>query len=197
MFKKSNTRLAALAITATAIMMLSIASCKKEEKTVTPAPPGNEFLTTTILTAINTAAPFDTSIAIWRDLTPDDTNPPDTSQAILNLKKNATYKVTIGLLDETTTPAGDIGEDVLARANYHLFCFFPSASLSPNLTVVRTDLDSNNPPLQVGLKNNFITTNVSTGLLEVVLRHQPNVKNGSCDPGSIDLDINFTINIIN
>lgn len=197
MYKKRIIKLSALALTATAAAVLTIASCKKEEKTVTPAPPGNEFLTTAILTCINTAAPFDTTIGTWRDLTPDDTNPPDTSQAILNLKKNATYKVQIGLLDETKNPAGDIGADVLARANYHLFCFNPSASVSPNITIVRTDLDTNNPPLQIGLKDNFITTNVSTGVLEVVLHHQPNVKNGSCDPGSVDLDVNFRLNIIN
>jgi hypothetical protein len=107
------------------------------------------------------------------------------------------YRVQIGLLDETKNPSGDIGADVLARGNYHLFCFNTSSSLGSNLTVTRTDLDTNNPPLAIGLKDNFTTVNLSNGSLEVILRHQPNAKNGSCDPGSTDLDVNFQIHIVN
>ncbi|MEO8085996.1 MAG: hypothetical protein ABI763_04200 [Bacteroidota bacterium] len=197
MYKKSFFKLSAFAFVAIVAAMLTVASCNKEEQTVTPAPPGNEFLTTTILTCINSSAPFDTVIGTWRDLTPEDTLPPDTSQAILNLKKNSVYNVSIGLLDETTNPAGDIGADVLSRGNYHLFCFNTSSSLGNNFSITRTDHDTNNPPLAIGLKNNFTTINTSIGTLEVILRHQPNVKNGSCDPGSTDLDVNFQVNVIN
>lgn len=197
MKKKSIKGISAFVLSAATVALLSISSCKKDEKTVTPAPPGNEFLTTTILTCINTNAPYDTTIATWRDLTPDDTIPPDTSNAILNLKKNSVYKVQIGLLDETTNPAGDIGAEILERGNYHLFCFNTSSSLGSNLTITRTDLDTNNPPLPIGLQDNFTTVNVSNGTLEVALRHQPNVKTGTCDPGSTDLDVNFQVNIIN
>ncbi len=197
MNKKSIVQLSAFALIAATVAMLLIASCKKEEKTVTPAPPGNEFLTTTILTCINTNAPYDTTVGTWRDLTPDDTNPPDTSKAVLNLKKNTVYHVSIGLLDETKSPSGDIGSDILARGNYHLFCFNTSSSLGSNLAVTRTDHDTNNPPLAIGLKDDFTTTNVGDGFLEVILRHQPNLKNGSCDPGSTDLDVNFRIHITN
>src|SRR6267378_5303710 len=105
--KKPIIKRSAVALVATTVVMLTIASCKKQEQIVTPAPPGNEFLTTVILTCINSTG-ADTSKAIWRDLTPDDPNPPDTSKAILNLKKNAVYHMTIGMLDETKTPAGDI-----------------------------------------------------------------------------------------
>ena len=194
MKKKQMYLLPILAITVSAAMMLTVASCKKEEKTVTPAPPGNEFLTTAILTCINTTG-SDTVIGVWKDLTPDDTNSPDTSKAILKLKENSTYNVTIQLLDETKSPAGVISDDVLARANYHLLCFTPSSSLGSKLKVEITDYDSNNPPLPLGLKDKFTTGAISNGVLNVVLRHQPNVKNGSCDPGSTDMDVNFTVNI--
>ncbi len=197
MQKKSIISLTGFAFTMVTVAVLSIVSCKKEEKVVTPAPPGNEFLTTTILTCINSVAPFDTVVGTWRDLTPDDTIPPDTSHAILNLKKNSVYRVQVGLLDATKTPAGDIGADILSRGNYHLFCFTTSSSLGGNLTVTRTDHDTNNPPLAIGLQDNFTTINTCDGALEVILRHQPNVKNGSCDPGSTDLDVNFQIHIIN
>jgi hypothetical protein len=64
-----------------------------------------------------------------------------------------------------------------------------------NLTVTRTDLDNNNPPMQIGLTDNFVTGAASTGILRVVLRHQPNAKNGTYDPGSSDLDVTYAVTI--
>jgi hypothetical protein len=64
-----------------------------------------------------------------------------------------------------------------------------------NLTVTRTDMDTNTPPLQIGLTDNFVTGAASTGILRVVLRHQPNAKNGTYPPGSTDFDITYAINI--
>lgn len=195
MKKSSIFNLSVVVLLAATATVLSISSCNKEEKIVTPAPPGNEFLTTVIVTCTNDANSGDVVTGTWRDLTPDDLNPPDTSMAILNLKKNSTYHVTIKLLDETTTPAGVISDDILARGNYHLFCFNVSSSLGGNLTVTKTDHDTNNPPLPIGLQDDFTTLTASNGVLNILLRHQPNVKDGSCDPGSTDLDVNFQVNI--
>jgi hypothetical protein len=69
----------------------------------------------------------------------------------------------------------------------------PGTSL--NLTVSRTDLDTNNPPLQIGLTDQFVTGAASSGILRVVLRHQPNAKNGTYDPGSTDLDVTYAVSI--
>ncbi|MGH2566307.1 MAG: hypothetical protein ACRDE5_17440, partial [Ginsengibacter sp.] len=63
------------------------------------------------------------------------------------------------------------------------------------LTVTRTDLDTNTPPLPIGLQDDFVTGAAGTGTLNVQLRHQPNAKNGTCAPGSSDADVDFTINI--
>jgi hypothetical protein len=49
--------------------------------------------------------------------------------------------------------------------------------------------------LQIGLTDNFVTGAASNGWLRVVLRHQPNVKNGTYDPGSTDFDVNYKVNI--
>jgi hypothetical protein len=64
-----------------------------------------------------------------------------------------------------------------------------------NLTVSRTDLDTNNPPLQIGLTDQFVTGAASSGILRVVLRHQPNAKNGTYDPGSTDFDVTYAVSI--
>ena len=70
-----------------------------------------------------------------------------------------------------------------------------SAANALNLTVSRTDQDTNNPPLQIGLQDSFVTGAASSGILRVVLRHQPNAKNGTYDPGSTDLDVTYAVTV--
>ena len=70
-----------------------------------------------------------------------------------------------------------------------------SAATALNLTVTRTDMDSNTPPLQIGLQDNFVTGAASSGILRVVLRHKPNAKNGTYDPGSTDFDVTYAVSI--
>jgi hypothetical protein len=168
-------------------------ACNKQEKAVAPPVPGNEFITTLKLVATNAADSTDTVSGASTKLNPNDTSAPDTSLARLTLRANAVYNVKVMLLDETKNPPDDITPEILQRENYHLFCFTIAPAL--NLSVQRTDHDTNNPPLEIGLTDKFTTGNASSGNLEVVLHHQPNVKNGTCDPGSIDIDVNFTINI--
>lgn len=178
------------------LFSLFISGCKKEEQVVSPPLPGNEFLTTVKLELVNTVT-NDTVIGIWRDLTPEDTNPADTSLALLNLKENSTYKATIFLLDETKNPAEDITTEIKERGNYHQLFYFPSPNLGANLVVNVTDTDTNSPPLPLGITTNFITNAAAIGKVNVILRHQPNVKNGTFAPGSTDIDVNFQVNISN
>ena len=70
-----------------------------------------------------------------------------------------------------------------------------SAATALNLWVTRTDVDTNNPPLQIGLQDNVYTGAASSGILRVVLRHQPNAKNGTYAPGSTDLDVTYAVTI--
>lgn len=176
--------------------VLAFSSCKKEEMIVSTPVAGNEFMTTVKLRFENKNNPSDTTWAVWKDLTPDDQNAPDTSGAIINLDKSKTYKVSVKILDETKNPAVDITEDIRERGNFHFFTFFTTGSISSNLTIVATDFDTNPTPFHIGLENEFTTgNNVSTGRLEGVLRHQPNTKNGTFAPGNSDIDVFFTLNI--
>jgi hypothetical protein len=219
--KKRMFYLSGLALVAIASTMFTLSSCKKSEQIVTPAPPGNEFLTTVVLQCINTKIPYDTETCIWRDLTPNGSNLPDTSEAILNLARNSTYACSVYILDESQQklkknlmdsnhfninklPANDsttnVTTEIRARQNYHLVCFTMTqgtgGGLAANLSVVRDDYDGNSPPLQVGLIDTFTSlAAVNNGRMEVVLHHQPNVKNGDCSPGSIDFDVFYTVNL--
>jgi hypothetical protein len=179
-----------LALTAGLIMLIFYA-CKKDEKTVSPPLPGNEFLTTVRLVATNAADANDVQTATITDTTII-THPADTiNQPTLHLKANSSYNVSVLFLDETKTPAGNVTDDIYDRRNYHLICFDISGGAT--LTVARADLDTNNPPLPIGLQDKFTTAAAGTGTLNLQLRHQPNAKNGSCDPGSSDADVDFNI----
>ena len=109
------------------------------------------------------------------------------------LKKNSTYTCNIVILDETKTPPDTVSNVIKQRENIHLFVFFPSANLM--LTDSITDRDTNIPPLPFGLQSQIKTAAASSGSLRVVLRHQPNVKNGTYAPGSTDLDVTYPVNI--
>jgi hypothetical protein len=174
-------------------MVVMLNSCKKDETAVAPPVPGNEFLTTVGLKVTNAADASDVQYAYSTDTTliahpADSINTP-----VLNLKASTKYNVEVLFQDRTQTPFGDVTAEIRERQNYHLVCFTVSPSL--NLTVVRTDKDTNTPALEVGLTDQFTTGAAGTGELNVQLRHQPNVKNGSCEPGSTDADVTYTIHV--
>lgn len=225
------------------LFSLSLSGCSKSAETVTPALPGNEFLTTVQLQLTNTADPTDVQLCSSTQISPfTNTYQADStynSKAFLRLRANSTYTGRVLILDETKTPFDTVSVEILARENYHLFFFQPSpilvsnivisntttnipqndwltgqpasdttafgisvnelvatsAATALNLTVSRTDLDNNNPPLQIGLQDKFVTGSASSGILRVVLRHQPNAKNGTYDPGSTDFDVTYAVTV--
>jgi len=203
------------------IFLLFLTGCNKNASITTPHPPSNEFLTTVELVYQNTSNPADNGRGIWRQLDPTGVTPPDTSKAIITLKANSTYDMQVLILDETKTPADTVSTVIRQRQNYHLLYFQPTpisaanliisntstdipvsdgtvvSATGPylNLVVTRTDYDTNVPPMQVGLDNTFTTGAASTGWLRAVQRHQPNVKNGTYNPGSSDFDVNYRVNI--
>jgi hypothetical protein len=230
-------------VPAIVIAISIIAGCNKKAESVTPALPGNEFLTTVQLRLVNAADPTEIHTGSWSQMSPTShTYQPDSAyfnNAYLNLKANATYHCSVIILDSTQTPVDSVSNEILQRENYHLFFFQPSpilasnvvisntttyiptadwvtndntdttaggisineiaippSTLSPlNLVVNRTDMDDNTPPMQIGLQDDFITGAASTGTLRVVLRHQPNAKNGTYPPGSTDLDVTYAVTI--
>jgi hypothetical protein len=171
-------------------LAIIISSCKNKEEVGVPAPVGNEFLTTTILKLQNLANLTDTTSIRYQVI---GSNPVQITPDSLLLKKNAKYNCTVVILDVTKSPVDTVSIVVKQRANYHLFFFYPTTGL--NLSDTITDHDSNIPSLPLGLTSVITTGNASIGTLQVILRHQPNVKNGTYAPGSTDLDVFFPVKI--
>ncbi|QJW90034.1 hypothetical protein HNV11_11945 [Spirosoma taeanense] len=169
---------------------LMAGACKHDEQNVAPTD-DNEAITTASLSFTNTAAPREIVTATIENLNTQ----ADLSQATINLKANTTYTGGIVLLDKTKTPVLVVTDEIREKANEHLlvYTFTPATGSPASLTVTATDLDTNPTPLPVGLTTRAQTGMAGSGKLNVVLRHQPNVKNGLPAPGSDDLNINFPV----
>ena len=206
-----------------AALLALAAGCDKKEEIVAPTV-SNEALTTVTLRLVNTTVPTDVVTAQWEQLLNNQGQPlpVDVSQANLTLRANATYTGQLGILDKSQSPAFDVGAEIAgARANYHTVFYQPLRATGtpviptptgtdtypepiPNplpagpalaLTVTRTDNDTNRTPLPLGFQTRFVTGAAGTGYLRVVLRHQPNSKDGTFEPGSSDLDVGFCVTI--
>ena len=206
-----------------ALLLAAVAGCSKKEEVVAPTV-ANEALTTATLRLTNAADPADVVTAQWEQLLDNKGNPlpVDVSKANLTLRRNATYTGQLGILDKSQSPVFDVGGEIVeSRANYHSVFYQPlptaTALVIPaptgadtypepiptplpsgpalNLTVTTTDVDTNKTPLPLGFQTRFVTGAAGTGYLRVVLRHQPNVKDGTFAPGSTDLDAGFNVTI--
>ena len=106
----------------------------------------------------------------------------------IRLDASQDYNLSISVLDESD-PADteDITVEIMEEAEDHLFCF--SHSLPLDITI--TDTDANGLPL--GLLSTWNIMDGGSGSVTVVLRHQPEVKNGTCTVGEVDIEVAFPV----
>ncbi len=173
------------------LIALSTMSC--QPTIVDPvAPIENEYISTVKIIYSNPNDITDKGVAKWADLDNNPATPADTATAVLRLKKNAQYNLEILFLDETKTPADTISHEVKERSKFHLVCITPLTSIG--LTATPTDTDNNTPALPLGLKYRILTdSTLKNGMIRLRLKHQPSGKNGSCELGSSDADVRFSI----
>ena len=194
---------------------LTYAGCSSKSENAVAPNIANETITQASLKFTNEANGADTTSCTYTFHVDNTGEVTSTDSTTLTLKANAVYDAKVYMLDQTQKPVFVVSDEIKERQNYHLFFYqptpvttapvisnttpyIPGTPLTPNssplnLTVTRTDHDTNNPPLEVGLTAKFTTKAASTGNLRWVLRHQPNAKNGTFAPGSTDLDVNFNV----
>jgi len=172
-------------VTATAIA-LGFSSCKKDKDL--PEVDENELITTVSLRFTNKANAADVKTFTFKDIDGPSGASPIIDEIVLS--PNASYDMEVAsVLNEAETPAEDIREEIEEESDEHLFVYKPVG----NLTINATDKDVNNLP--IGLKASATTGAAGTGTLRMILRHQPDSKDGSETPGSSDLDISFNLKI--
>lgn len=188
--KQTSKNLKCMLITV-GLITATFSSCKKDNDLVKVPPPDQneiEIITTfTIkLTDINGVEPEVS--ATFQDLDESGGNAPTQFDEII-LAPNTTYTAQIILLNETNSPTDTISNEVLEEADEHLFCFTPSAA---NVVITRIDTDGT---YEIGLQSKWVTDAASTGTTQITLKHQPDLKDGTCAPGETDIELEFTTKI--
>ena len=179
---------------ATAVIASAIVGCKKDKEEVpTPAPPVNEeeVITTMKLIFTDSANTSNTVSATFKDPDGDGGSGATIFDTIM-LQANKTYLVDILLLNETASPVDTISNEVAEEANDHHFFFHHTGV---NIVTTYLDQDTNTPPLPVGLATKWKTGAVANGSSQVILKHQPGVKDGTETPGETDIEVTFATKI--
>ncbi|MDO9001231.1 MAG: hypothetical protein Q7W45_15815 [Bacteroidota bacterium] len=207
---------------AVAIALVGV-SCKKKDDDPKPTPttttgnppPNAQEVITTMKVMINdgttTATYFykdpDGDGGITGFYGPGTTTASAQTDSVINLLANKNYTVNLLLLDETKNPIDTISNEVLAEAADHMFFFnqqspsaLPSASVTisgTNLTITYKDSDGAATPKPIGLFTEWMTGAMTATKkeLNIELKHQPGVKDGTYAPGDVDVAVPFKIKI--
>jgi hypothetical protein len=171
------------------VLLFAITSCKKDKDDPSqPQPITNEeeVITTCKITFTDASGVQPEVTYQFQDPDGDGGNPPAVFDTI-RLASMTTYHTQIILLDESSMPIDTISNEVLEEADEHLFCFEVQTA---DVTIVRTDSDGT---YEIGLQSTWTTGNNSEGFVNVSLKHQPGVKDGTCAPGDTDIEILFPV----
>lgn len=137
----------------------------------------------------------DTIVSNWTDLDGPGGNLPILPDTI-KLKLGQTYQGTIQISSTVNGQLMDATNEIRTNSNAHLFCFdISSLKLpTPKLSIIRTDRDSKG--LEIGLQTEWNTgASTDSGMIWVHLKHQPSIKNGSCDIGETDIEVQFPYSV--
>jgi hypothetical protein len=211
-------------LSAAVVAGLLVVSCKKKKDdaptpTPTPTTTGGTNLDQEVITTLklNITDGTVTTTYLYKDpdgdggqaafYGPGATNTSAQTDSVINLLANKNYTVSILLLDETKNPIDTISNEVLEEGDEHQFFFnqltpsaLPNASVTiagTNLTINYLDVDEGTPVRPIGLLTKWMAGAATTNkqALNVELKHQPGVKNGTYAPGEVDVSAVFKIKI--
>ncbi|MCU0432609.1 MAG: hypothetical protein MUC87_04045 [Bacteroidia bacterium] len=174
----------------TLVIAASFTACKKDDDQVTVPPPvvnSVEIMNSLQLLVTDSVTGNAVDTVIFLDPDGDGSMAPSVWDT-LRLQPSKTYLVNILLLNTLANPVDTVSNEVLAEAHEHQFFFnFTGAGI----THTYLDSDTNTPPLPVGLQNKFRTGAAATGTTQVILKHQPGIKDGNITTGDTDIDVTF------
>lgn len=173
------------AIISTIIVLL--ASCK--DSSIAPDnPPSNESeLITTMKLLMKDSADGTERTFVFRD-TDGEGGAGPTQFDTIKLQSGRTYQCQMLLLDESKALTDTISNEVMEEADDHLVFYEVTAA---SLSIKIEDKDSKQLPL--GLISKWICNQKSSGTINIQLKHQPGVKDGSKAPGETDAMVEFPL----
>ena len=164
-------------------------SCKKD-KTDVPEPENEEeVITDIILTFTSQSDENEKIIVTANDPDGEGIQPIEIKENIV-LKENTVYNVTVEISNksDSSNPI-DITEEVKEEGDEHLFCY---TITDADVSVKRTDSDGK---YEIGIESTWTTKEASEGKIRMVLKHQPDIKDGTCEVGDADIDLTYTLKV--
>lgn len=168
--------------------MTLLAGCN--DKADEPQPADENELITTVNLKFTEQGTTTTQTFSWQDKDGDGGQAPTKFDKI-TLKPNATYDLTVELLDESKTPTESISDEVAEESDEHLFVY----TVNPATLATYTYGDKDAKNLPIGLKGTIKTGAAAVGNLRVQLRHQPGTKDGTATPGNDDVNLAFDLTV--
>ena len=163
-------------------------ACKKDENKTEDPPKAIDFelITTVKLTFTEQGNSAYKSSFYFKD--PDGVGgQPPIQLDTIKLTANTLYNCIIEFFDESNPDkVVDVTKEIKQTDSEHIICFTPKNGA--DLTVKRTDSDGK---YEVGLTSTWTIGKASSGSVLVVLKHQVGVKNGQCEPGETDVEVDF------
>jgi hypothetical protein len=82
--------------------------------------------------------------------------------------------------------------EIEKEKNNHLVCYeVSSLTMQPQSGITISVTDKDDKSLPIGLKTEWKTKTTDKGEIWIRLKHQPNIKTGSCDVGETDVEVVF------
>lgn len=185
-----NFKSISLGVTAGALVFMS---CNPNEPVDPVIPNEDEVITTLNLTLTSDSGAV--VVFSFQDLDGDGGNAP--IQSGDTLQNNTTYSAVLELLNEIEMPAEDITAEIDAEGVDHQFFFESTVS---GLSVEYMDMDANGKP--IGLATTITTIDSGSGILNIVLRHEPNKDGTGVLSGDItnaggetDIEVTFDVTV--
>ncbi|MFK7756623.1 MAG: type 1 periplasmic binding fold superfamily protein [Flavobacteriales bacterium] len=175
-------------------LVLGLSSCDDDEPEC-PIIPNEEEVITTMTYTLTPDGGGETVVLSFLDLDGDGGNDPIITGDTLTA--NTTYTGALDLLNQAENPAESITEEVEEEAEEHQFFF---SSTLADLTVAYGDSDAEGNPL--GLVTSVTTGAAGSGMLTVILRHEPAKDAAGVSDGDItnaggetDIEVDFPVNV--
>jgi len=129
-----------------------------------------------------------TQIVKWVDEDGDGGNNPILPDT-LYLNLDSSYSVLLEFSHVHDGKTESINPEIKDESNDHLVCF--TNSVGGAIQIMIDDRDANG--LSLGLQSTWKGIKSTTSMMKIALKHQPGIKNGQCDLGETDVEVEFPI----
>jgi hypothetical protein len=173
------------------LFILGLAACTDDDDDSVANTPGITPNEEELITAVELEIE-DTTTNVVQSVRWSDQDGPGGNAPIIDtifLEANRFHEVVINFYDESDP--NDIEVITIEIANEddeHLICYTPDPDTS--LNILRTDSDGN---FEVGIETTWESFASQNASVKIVLKHQPGVKDGSCNPGETDIEVDFPV----